>query len=49
MNQTKYNKIIFSSDNFDKIENINGFNFSVQKEVDNVVIKFKQTYSTNVF
>ena len=49
MNQTKYNKIIFSSDNFDKIENIDGFNFSVQKEVDNVVIKFKQTYSTNVF
>jgi len=49
MSKYSYHQIIFSSDNFDKIENIDGFNFSVQKEADKVVIKFKQTYSTNVF
>ena len=33
MSKTNYHQIIFSSDNFDKIENVNGFNFSVIKKM----------------
>ena len=49
MSKYSYHQIIFSSDNFDQIENINGFNFSVNKENNKVIIKFINTYSTNFF
>lgn len=49
MSKTNYHKIIFSSDNFEQIEDINGFNFSVQRKDNKIIIKFNHTYSTNVF